>query len=239
MVKFLGLNRVQPEYSFDPGAAAGPTLSMIRDSASPAAADLIAALKASGRNSTGVLKDYAELLGTILDPNNGVEDGEWLIRTLVAGTLATRVHVGQGIYADGVTGGDKGAGSANFTTLYQNNVQVTSSPIKTPFVSAEQTVAAGDDATIAHGLAVSPIIVFGSLINKTAEHGYSVGDKISIFESNADARGVSIGSNTGTANLFYKVSTSGISIIDKSTGAGNTSITAGSWRLILVAIALV
>lgn len=105
----------------DAGASWGPTLISFRDSASPAAADQIGAIRFDGRDSATNQQEYARLYGYIVDPTSGSEDGELVARTIVAGALGDRVRIGAGIYSDGVTGGDKGAGSANFTTIYQAN----------------------------------------------------------------------------------------------------------------------
>ena len=73
------------------GAGAGPTLTLNRASASPAAADQLGALSFQGRSSTGVARSYAKLLADILDATNASEDGRLLFQTAVAGTLATRM----------------------------------------------------------------------------------------------------------------------------------------------------
>ncbi len=103
--------------STDAGATAGPTLELYRDSASPAAADDIGQLSFQGEDSAGNLENYVKLKAIITDATSTSEDGKLAIQTVVAGTLATRVNVGAGIFAEGVTGGDPGAGKANFTGL--------------------------------------------------------------------------------------------------------------------------
>jgi hypothetical protein len=77
--------------SADSSAAQGPTLTLDRASASPAAADLLGALAFQGRSATGVARGYARVLADILDATNASEDGRLLFQTAVAGTLATRL----------------------------------------------------------------------------------------------------------------------------------------------------
>ena len=62
---------------------------------------------------------------TILDPTTGSLDGEGYFSTRVADTLAKRLHVADGLYMAGATGGDQGAGTINATTVYDDSVDVT------------------------------------------------------------------------------------------------------------------
>lgn len=106
----------------DAGALVGPTDTLFRDSATPAASDLIGSLVYSGRDSAANVQTYASIGATITDPTSTSEDATLDLWTVAAGTLAARWHWGAGSYAEGVTGGDKGAGSFNATTIYQANV---------------------------------------------------------------------------------------------------------------------
>jgi hypothetical protein len=109
----------------DDGATAGPFFSAYRNSASPAASDLIGGLSLVGNNSAAAFKEYGRLQGKITDPTSTSEDGEVSIQTTVAGTLADRLTVGQGAYVGAPTGGDKGAGTINVASgYYVNNVAV-------------------------------------------------------------------------------------------------------------------
>lgn len=110
--------------SVNADAGEGPSHILDRFSASPAANDLIGALVLRGRSSTAVARDYAKILAQILDPTNASEDGELAIQTIVAGTLASRMIVGQGVRVGAPTGGDPGAGGVNATALKVNNVGV-------------------------------------------------------------------------------------------------------------------
>lgn len=112
--------------STDAGATAGPTLELYRDSASPAAADDIGQIAFQGEDSAGNLENYAKIKAIITDPTSTSEDGKLALQTVVAGTLAARVNVGAGLFAEGVTGGDPGAGKANFTEVQQAGIAVQS-----------------------------------------------------------------------------------------------------------------
>lgn len=111
--------------STDAGAAAAPNLSVYRNSASPAANDLIGYISHFGNNSVGAFKEYARSQGKILDPTVSSEDGQWSVQTMVAGTLADRLVVVQGAQLGSPTGGDKGAGTLNTAAAhYYNGVQL-------------------------------------------------------------------------------------------------------------------
>lgn len=74
-----------PLLSADPTAAAGPILSLIRQSASPAASDLIGYIKFDGMDAAAVRQNYASILAQILDATVGSEDGALFFSTCVAG----------------------------------------------------------------------------------------------------------------------------------------------------------
>ena len=60
--------------STDAGASAKPTLTMLRDSASPADNDLIGNIEFKGNDSAGNQETYVELKGKITDVTDGTED---------------------------------------------------------------------------------------------------------------------------------------------------------------------
>lgn len=127
-VDFAGLSTAnvftadQTIRSSDAGAGEGPTLTLDRVSASPAASDLLGVLrwlmKDSGGNSDAVLK----ILGEIVDATAASEDARFLFQTIIAGTLATRMTLQNGLFMAGATGGDQGAGTINATNFYKNGV---------------------------------------------------------------------------------------------------------------------
>ena len=68
--------------STDPDSEAGPVISTMRDSASPADGDYLGQLKFKGRSDTGAERVYAKITGKTLDVTNGTEDGvvEFMVR---------------------------------------------------------------------------------------------------------------------------------------------------------------
>lgn len=112
---FTGVNTIR---SADATASEIVALDLDRFSASPANSDLLMALRWLMRDSGGGTDVAAKIVPRLLDVTAGSEDAEVGIYTPVAGTLAERVIVGQGLYAVGVTGTDKGVGTANFTKYY-------------------------------------------------------------------------------------------------------------------------
>jgi hypothetical protein len=111
--------------STDAGASAGPDFILDRNSASPAANDLIGRILWKMRDSAANTDNVAAIVAEILDTTNGSEDIRLLIQTIVAGTLATRGYWGQGLVIGSPTGGDKGAGTINVATeLYRDGTAI-------------------------------------------------------------------------------------------------------------------
>lgn len=110
--------------SADAGAAAGPILDLYRNSATPAANDVIGQTTFTGEDSAGNTQTYATVEGVIVDPTSTSEDGRFQISTVVAGTLAARAYVQNGIVVGSATGGDQGAGTVNATGVYVNGASV-------------------------------------------------------------------------------------------------------------------
>ena len=110
----------------DAGAGAGPLFSTFRDSATPAANDLIGFYSFFGRDSAANIEEYARIQGSIVDPASASEDGQLSLQTVVAGTLAGRFNVAQGAWIGSATGTDKGVGTLNLAgDLYNNNTAPT------------------------------------------------------------------------------------------------------------------
>lgn len=126
--------------STDAGASAAPVVILDRDSATPAASDVIGLVRFTGEDSAGNDQVYAEIEAIIVDPTTTEEDGKAVVRTTIAGTLADRLHVGAGTWGNGATGGDPGAGKANFT-----EVQVGGTAINLPVIGTEQATTSGTE----------------------------------------------------------------------------------------------
>jgi hypothetical protein len=112
--------------SQDPDAAWGPDIDLNRNSASPAASDLLAGLLFNGKDSGGNKKLYAAVRATIISSTAGAEASDLALRSIVAGILADRMHIRAGAYMEGATGGDPGAVEFNAVEVQQNGVKLPS-----------------------------------------------------------------------------------------------------------------
>lgn len=220
--------------STDAGAAAGPTLELFRDSASPAAADDIGQIAFQGRDSAGNLENYARLKAIIIDPTSTSEDVKLAIQTIIAGTLAARFNVGAGLWAEGVTGGDPGAGKINVTGLQLAGVEQTPQFNKA-YTSSNQTITAAGSLTLAHSLGAMPTLVQVRLKCLTAEGGYSIGDEVIFNSGDQNAgRGCSIVPDATNLNIRYGSAANTFNVNNKTTGA-SFAITNANWAAIFKA----
>jgi len=73
--------------STDAGATAEPTLTLYRNSASPADWDLLGEIQFKGENSASEVIEYATLVAQTVDVTDGTEDGRLVIQQQKAGTL--------------------------------------------------------------------------------------------------------------------------------------------------------
>jgi hypothetical protein len=97
------------------GAAAGPVLSLYRNSASPAASDVIGQFDLNGRTSTGAKVPYVRVNGEIATATNGSEDSEYVIYARDGGSLTEVLRIGyNGAAFFGLT--PQGADTVNFPT---------------------------------------------------------------------------------------------------------------------------
>lgn len=71
--------------STDAGATASPTINLFRDSASPAANDIIGQSTDTGRNSSASIVTYGQRLVRIDDPTAGTEDSSYIFNLLTNG----------------------------------------------------------------------------------------------------------------------------------------------------------
>jgi hypothetical protein len=110
--------------STDAGATEAPTLTIYRNSASPADSDVLGGIAFDGEDSAGNQQTYARVRAVISDEGSTSEDGVLVARTVVAGTEADRVHIGAGVTV-GATNDDKGAGTVNAGAYYQDGLLTT------------------------------------------------------------------------------------------------------------------
>jgi len=78
------------------GASEGPNVVLYRNSASPAADDVLGTLEFRGEDDAGDAQSYAEITAGIVDPTNSSEDGRIDFNTTTAGTLSTVVRLQEG-----------------------------------------------------------------------------------------------------------------------------------------------
>jgi len=110
--------------STDAGATVGPNLVLYRNSASPAASDVLGEVRFDGEDDAGNTQTYASINASIVDATSTSEDGSLNFATVVAGTSATRGYVRIGMVMGSASGGDQGAGTINAAALYDDGVQV-------------------------------------------------------------------------------------------------------------------
>ncbi len=81
--------------STDAGATVGPSLDVFRDSASPAASDVIGSVDFNGRDSAANKQLYGRIQTTITDATSGTEDATVTIQTVANGAMVnTAVFTG-------------------------------------------------------------------------------------------------------------------------------------------------
>ncbi len=108
--------------SQDAGAGFGPGVNLYRNSASPAASDIMGAIFWSGRDSAGNVQAYGDIYGSITDATSGSEDFSLNWETTIAGANGLRMILGNGLYMATASGGDKGLGTFNAVDYYLNGV---------------------------------------------------------------------------------------------------------------------
>ena len=119
--RYDGLAEEETIISVNAGAAKGPLLDLHRDSPSPADNDFLGGVIFNGEDSAGNKEAYAEVKAQALDVTSTTEDGRLVFGTVIAGTLADRWFIGNGIHDSAATGGDKGAGIINVSGDIEKN----------------------------------------------------------------------------------------------------------------------
>lgn len=130
----------------DNGAGEGPDVDLFRDSASPAASDILGALRYKFRDSANNVEVGSKIVATLLDPTNTSEDVALEFHTIVAGALAKRLDVRSGLIAGAATGGDMGAGTINSKGFYVDGVAIGGGAFSLPVSAKTATynMVAGD-----------------------------------------------------------------------------------------------
>jgi len=133
-------------YSAVADAAAGPTLELHRNSASPADSDLIGNWIFTGEDDGSNKTTYAEIAAKIIDVTDATEDGALLLKAMVAGTLTTIATID----ATGLTvvGTVTGTGLSGSNTGDEAAASVTVSGISELATTAETTTGTDTARTI-------------------------------------------------------------------------------------------
>jgi len=108
----------------DDSAAAGPYFYIKRLTASPAAADILGIIDFQGVDSGANTTDYAYIYAYVNDPTNGSEDGSIIIDTIINGTAANRLNIGDGLVVGAATGGYPGNSQINATGYRINGTSI-------------------------------------------------------------------------------------------------------------------
>jgi len=152
--------------STDAGATVGPTLILDRNSASPAAADVLGAIPFKGRDSGAGTDTYAQIQAEIVDATATSEDGKLAFQTAVAGTLATRGYAQNGLVWGSATGGDQGAGTINAVGIYDDGV------LLTPAAAATQSQIQAESSNVVFATPSNLKYRLGSLDPETKHEFY-------------------------------------------------------------------
>ena len=112
--------------STDAGATGGPQFDIDRNSATPAANDVVGVIRFLGRDSGGNATPYGNINATALDPTDGSEDGRVIIQVPVAGAQTSAVSIANGMLVGAPTGSYQGTGTVNATDYYRNGTALSS-----------------------------------------------------------------------------------------------------------------
>lgn len=89
--------------SDDAGATMGPIINLVRNSASPADSDIIGGFQFKGEDDASNSDVYALIQAIMDDVSSGTEDGQLLMKVIVAGTLTNRLKLdAQGVELSGI-----------------------------------------------------------------------------------------------------------------------------------------
>jgi hypothetical protein len=196
----------------------GPNFLFRRVSPSPVSGDYGGSLLFQGYDNTNTVQSYQQMLVRFLDIIPASLSGEMQLFGWYAGGFALRHVWGGGYYASGATGGDKGTGTVNAVTLYENG---TSLAAKYQPLDADLTAIAGLAAPGADRL------LFWDHSALTWTH-LTLGTNLSITGTTLNASGGGGGASAtyGTATLNFG-SVPGTNIVT-TTITGQTGILSGS-----------
>lgn len=205
-------------------------LDMFRDSASPQVSDKLGSIAMYGRDAGANKEAYGVFEHSILDPADGSEDSKWTISSKVAGILTTSANFSAGMWMEGATGGDPGAGKFNATEI---QVQGSVVPFTKQFLATGITIAGAGGAVTPHGLGVTPKLIMYHFVNVTAEHNYTAGQIAypgQHPEVAAGNQGVFFRPDATYLNYRFGSNATPCTILNATTGAAVT-LTNANWTL--------
>ena len=114
------------EFTANQTIATATVPSLVLKSDNAAALDFISQVQAQGKNDAAETTIYSNIVVRIIDPADGLEDGETHIRAMTGGSPTTVVFVfsGGGNRTPNATGGGQGADTINFKELYDDGEQI-------------------------------------------------------------------------------------------------------------------
>jgi hypothetical protein len=130
-------------------AAAGPILNLYRDSATPAANDILAQLLWSGEDSAGNTQEYASIEALIVSPTSTTETGALDIYTTISGARTRTMSVGPNNpntptqFIDGYATTATAAGTTTLTVASAKNQYFTGTTTQTVVLPVTSTLVLG------------------------------------------------------------------------------------------------
>jgi hypothetical protein len=109
-------------------------------------------------------------------------------------------------------------------------------PLSKSYVSAEQTITSSGQLVLAHGFGVAPKLLALELVCKVAQHGYSIGDVVSISgsEGTAPSSDTGIGRVLDATNVTLRFGGDSSTLVGTNKSNGNAvTFTNASWRLVV------
>ncbi len=224
--------------STNTGATEGPGLDLFRDSATPADADIGGVLRFKMEDDSSTATTMTKISVVADDVTNLTEDGHLRIDTRVAGTLNSRWHVGNGIWADGNS--NPGAGKIDADEFLTSG---TALPFQSgTFEGTDTSIAAGDLTQFTHSLGAIPKLFQAFLKCTSAELGFAVDDEINVSSLSHVYRlqtsggptehfGVTVWADATTVDV--KFATDGIELAESPGGTENANLDLSKWDLIV------
>ena len=221
---FVGFEAISTEA----GVLAGPSFSAYRNSASPAASDLIGAYDFYGKDSAGNKTLYAQIMGQIADPLDGSEDGNLILwiniaNSLTAGAVLSSSGVSMIGTVSAVTGFKVGAnptaipGKAPTYQVFTSGIGATYTPTPGAVWIRVRAVGGGGGGSGLSAGSAGVATSFNSVVANPGQLGGSQG-------GGGGAGGAGGTGGTGTANLRLPGSQGGqglsVSGADVSAGGG-------------------